>query len=117
MIRNYFTLVIYITHFSVRSHSTGRSVRDLSSAFTGSGLPPAILAAQKEAERQRQIMAVLQREKQIFEQMQRDSSTFRQKEQVSSIRRAFYWGVQSKTQTSIVLVLDDKYLKNVKVIF
>ena len=69
--------------FLVRSHSTGRSVRDLSSAFTGSGLPPAILAAQKEAERQRQIMAVLQREKQIFEQMQRDSSTFRQKEHVN----------------------------------
>lgn len=58
----------------------GRSVRDLSSAFAGSDVPPAILAAQAEAERQRQIMAVLEREKEVFARMQRESAQFRHKE-------------------------------------
>ena len=63
-------------------------------------------------------MAVLQREKQIFEQMQRDSSTFRQKEKLTehlaqkvNPKFDFLLGaISSMFYTSIVDVLDDKYL-------
>ena len=63
-----------------RQGSTRRSVKEFAKAFNNdTQVPPAIRQAQKEAERQKQILAVLEREQKQFEEMQKSSEAFRRK--------------------------------------
>merc|ERR1712035_212666 len=63
-----------------RQGSTRRSVKEFAKAFNNdTQVPPAIRQAQKEAERQKQILAVLEREQKQFEEMQNSSEAFRRK--------------------------------------
>lgn len=55
-------------------------MKEFAKAFNNdTQVPPAIRQAQKEAERQKQILAVLEREQKQFEEMQKSSEAFRRK--------------------------------------
>ena len=63
-------------------------MKDFAKAFnTDSQVPAAIRQAQKEAERQKQIMAVLEREQKQFEEMQKSSEAFRRRVQEEQAKK------------------------------